>query len=74
MKLSEVVKLLQDLEETHGGDLIVFVNGEHGESEPEMAVEDHFAVGEAETTLGGDAEKIPFGIRRRDKIMQIGGY
>jgi hypothetical protein len=74
MRLSEVIKALQELEELHGSDVLVFVNGEHGEQEPELARREHFAVGEAELTLGGDAGKLPFGIRQRDTIMQIGGY
>ena len=74
MNLQEVIDLLESIKEKEGGEIIVFVNGEHGESEPEIAKDDHFSYGEAEITLGGDINDRPHGIRSRDKIMQIGGY
>lgn len=74
MTLSKVIKHLQTLEEVKGGDIPVFVNGEHGEGSPEPASEDHFSVGPADITLGGDEDSRPFGISADTIIMQIGGY
>jgi len=74
MILNDVIKHLENMRDKHTGEMVVFVNGEHGENEPEMATVDHFSVGEAELTLGGDSGNRPHGIRVRDIIMQIGGY
>ena len=73
MQLTEVIKQLQDqLEEW--GDVPVFVNGEHGHNDPEVAQEQHFMVETAETGWGGDEDFMPFGIKPTTDIMQIGGF
>jgi hypothetical protein len=71
MNLDEVIEYLTQQREIKGGDMPVFVNGVRGEKYPELAEEEHFSIGEAIYTLGGD---LPHGIRQRDIVMQIGGY
>lgn len=73
MKLSKVIELLQKIEEKHGGDIPIFVNGEYGENEPEPAIDEWFAVGKAYETLG-DRQSLPKGINVDDVVMQIGAY
>ena len=73
MYLDEAIKHLEEMKEKHGN-VLVFVNGEHGEGEPLMAETAHFSFGEAKITLGGDWDDSPYGLREGDPILQIGGY
>lgn len=71
MKLTDFIAALNRVKERHGGEIIVYVNGEYGENSPEVASSEHLSVGTAETTLGGD---LPEGLGAETIIMQIGGY
>lgn len=75
MTLDEVIKHLEEQREIHGGDIPVFLNGEHGESQPIIAETIFFSFGEADLTLGNSEENIKrFGLLQKQKILQIGGH
>ncbi len=75
MKLSEVIEKLQEIKEGYGGDILVFVNGEHGTTDTEICKEEHFEVGDAKTTIASDWENFRYlGINEKTDVVQIGGY